>query len=385
MAKIIASGVRNIKHIADFDELIEKRMAGIDLDALFVYLLDIVKEPALIHLAWQFDVLGFKGWALTQTEQDRRQLLKNAIELHKHKGTAFAIRRAISQAVTGIAYNDVIVQERVNLGGIFRNGLYNRNGSRYHGQTHWTNFRVLIDVQNFGPVTVDIAYLILQLILEYKNERSHLLNLSFGFNLVEEVDFSEEFLINVGEDFPEDLMFSILHDGENLRDGSRQRQQDIFNMTVITMPPTFTVVGPVTVPAFGSYIVEINIPAFSLPSPLVPGQFTRIKFSVDCPDTNQMSIIAFDPSLSMALDVIQTSTYGLSGANFVDTALTYGNVILMSTGSAPYTGDFDPTFGGINAGLDTWVGLDPNGTWYVVISNNAGTDGVFNSMEFQFQ
>lgn len=232
--KIIASALRNIKHIADYDELIEQRMKSIDTDALFVYLIDIVKEPALIHLAWQFDVLGFKGWALTVTEQDRRKLLHNAIELHKHKGTAFAIRRAISQAVTGIAYNDITVQERVNLGGIFHDGTYNRNGSRYRGQTHWTNFRVLIDVTGYGPVTVDAAFLILQLILEYKNERSHLLNLSFGFNIFENLNLQDEFLVNVGEDFPEDFMVTILHDGEFLRDGSRQRQQDIFDITIIT-------------------------------------------------------------------------------------------------------------------------------------------------------
>lgn len=230
--KIIASGVRGVKHIADFDELIAQRMAGIDLNALFVYLVDIVKEPALYHLADQFDVLGYKGWGLTQTEDDRRKLIKRAIELHKHKGTAFAIRRAISEAVTGIAYNDITVQERVNLGGIFHDGTYNRNGSRYRGQTHWTNFRVLIDITGFGPMTTDIAFLILQLILEYKNERSHLLNLSFGFNPIETLNTHDEFLINVGEDFPEELALTILHDGEELRDGSRQHQQDIFTLTI---------------------------------------------------------------------------------------------------------------------------------------------------------
>lgn len=237
--KIIASGVRGIKHIADFDELIKQRMDGIDLEALFVYLVDIVKEPALISLADQFDVLGFKGWALAQTEAQRRILIKSAIELHKHKGTAFAIRRAISQAVTGLNYDEITVQERVNIGGIFHDGIYYRNGSRHRGQTHWTNFRVLIDITHFGPISVDLSFLILQLILEYKNERSHLLNLSYGFATEESFETEDEFLINVGEDFPEDLMFSFIHDGENLRDGSRQHQNDLFIINIIGEPLLF--------------------------------------------------------------------------------------------------------------------------------------------------
>jgi P2-related tail formation protein len=50
------------------------QMAKIPLQALLVYLVDNVPAAALPILAGQFDVLGYKGLALCQTEQDQRNL-----------------------------------------------------------------------------------------------------------------------------------------------------------------------------------------------------------------------------------------------------------------------------------------------------------------------
>ncbi len=62
-----------------------ERFAQIDLTALLVYLVDIVDASALPSLAGQFHVQGLEGWLFAANEQEKRELIKQAIELHKYK------------------------------------------------------------------------------------------------------------------------------------------------------------------------------------------------------------------------------------------------------------------------------------------------------------
>lgn len=71
------------------------RVSAIDLSPLLVYLVDTVDSSALVDLAEQFHVMGTEGWNSATTEETRRALIKSAIELHRHKGTPYAVSRAI--------------------------------------------------------------------------------------------------------------------------------------------------------------------------------------------------------------------------------------------------------------------------------------------------
>lgn len=59
------------------------------LDVLLVYVIDSVPD-VLPFLAWQFHV---EGWEFTQTDAERRALIKNSVLLHRHKGTVWAIEK----------------------------------------------------------------------------------------------------------------------------------------------------------------------------------------------------------------------------------------------------------------------------------------------------
>jgi phage tail P2-like protein len=72
-----------------------ERFAGIDLTTLLVYLVDLVDVSALPSLAEQFHVQGLEGWLFASSEQEKRELIKQAIELHKYKGTTWAVRRVL--------------------------------------------------------------------------------------------------------------------------------------------------------------------------------------------------------------------------------------------------------------------------------------------------
>lgn len=67
------------------------RISAVELSPLLVYLIDQVSRSALPVLAEQFHMQGDEGWLLAADDEQRRQLLKRAIEWHRYKGTRWAL------------------------------------------------------------------------------------------------------------------------------------------------------------------------------------------------------------------------------------------------------------------------------------------------------
>lgn len=101
----------------------EQALGAIDLEALQVWDFDNVHASLLPHLAEELNVTGYRGWLLSDTEVQKRELLKVAIELHRYAGTPFAIEKALqSVGFTGAT----IIENPV---AIFRyDGLFNYDG-----------------------------------------------------------------------------------------------------------------------------------------------------------------------------------------------------------------------------------------------------------------
>lgn len=68
----------------------------IDINPFLIYLIDHVDVRLLKYLAYQFHILGDEGWNLAETEDEKRDLLKIAIQLHRLKGTKAAVERCLS-------------------------------------------------------------------------------------------------------------------------------------------------------------------------------------------------------------------------------------------------------------------------------------------------
>ena len=140
------------------------RLAALDLTTLLVYRIDSVVPGALPFLAWQFDVLS-PLWqliapiavgvdALTNidllidvdnliesggivselilTEESQRALLKNAIALHRFRGTPWAIKHALAS----LGWAQVSLLE----------GQTSWGGTVYPSNQGWAAFRVMIDL-----------------------------------------------------------------------------------------------------------------------------------------------------------------------------------------------------------------------------------------------
>lgn len=127
-----------------------ERFAQLDMTTLLVYLVDIVDASALPSLAEQFHVQGLEGWLFASNEQEKRELIKQAIELHKYKGTVWAVRRVL---------------EILSLPGAITEWF------EYGGKAYF--FKVDIELVNQG-MDENLFNNLVELIHEYKNVRSKL-------------------------------------------------------------------------------------------------------------------------------------------------------------------------------------------------------------------
>ncbi len=79
------------------EELLGKIGLSLDMTKILTNWFDIVDSSALPHLAKQFHVLGIEGWDYAKTDREKRDLLKQAVELHRYKGTPWAVRQSIKR------------------------------------------------------------------------------------------------------------------------------------------------------------------------------------------------------------------------------------------------------------------------------------------------
>ncbi|ARU25319.1 glucose-6-phosphate 1-dehydrogenase (plasmid) [Ralstonia solanacearum] len=125
------------------------RISGIDLAPLLVYLVDTVDASALPVLAEQLHILG-EGWQFALDDGARRRLLKRSIELHRYKGT----RWAIQQVLETLALSGQVSE------------WFEYGGQPYH-------FKINVDLTTRGIDEATFDALV-ALVTEYKNVRSHL-------------------------------------------------------------------------------------------------------------------------------------------------------------------------------------------------------------------
>lgn len=156
-------------------ELID-RLGGLDLEPILMNRIDSTAAQALVHLAYQFHVLGLEGYDLAGDEVARRQLVRQALALHRYKGTPWSVRVALGSA----GYADVVVDEKV--GTRRHNGRYRRNGEiTYSGEgAGWAAFGVFIgDLADGHELTSAEQTLLSGVINEFKSARSRLQQLAF--------------------------------------------------------------------------------------------------------------------------------------------------------------------------------------------------------------
>jgi len=143
--ELIHPSIKPLAHLVESADPHFAKLLEETFKVLIYSRIDELPEEVLDILAWQFHIEGFDQ---AQTVQEKRNLIKTAIELHHHKGTPYAINK-VFQALN----LDATLQE-----------WFDYNGDPY-------KFKVLVksiiqDEDTYRRFT--------ELINEYKNVRSWL-------------------------------------------------------------------------------------------------------------------------------------------------------------------------------------------------------------------
>lgn len=206
---ILADSIAHIPHLAAFDLIVKKRLGEIELDRLLVYIIDTVDADALPYLAEQFDVLGYNGMRLAHTDEEKREIIKRAIELHRYKGTLWAVREALKS----IGFGDAVITE--------------------HVEGHWAKFRIDIDLGS-RPVSASEINDLVKMVAAYKNARSHLEDISYSIVFDDGAILTDEVFDNPSVDDTDTIIAGsdARHNGAILRNGSRNYSRDADLLTI---------------------------------------------------------------------------------------------------------------------------------------------------------
>ena len=92
---LLPDSLAHDSRLAAFDALLS-RIQQLDTAPTLVNLVDSVSSEALPALGEQFHVMGHEGWYLASTDEQRRALIKRAIELHRYRGTRYALDEVLA-------------------------------------------------------------------------------------------------------------------------------------------------------------------------------------------------------------------------------------------------------------------------------------------------
>jgi len=93
---LLPESIRHDRKFSAASECLDRFLKATNdsVDKLLIYSrVDELDEATLNDLAWQFHVDFFDGWGLAKTVEEKRELIKNAIMLHWHKGTIFSVEK----------------------------------------------------------------------------------------------------------------------------------------------------------------------------------------------------------------------------------------------------------------------------------------------------
>lgn len=193
---VLADSIAHLPEFGAWYRTIKETVEEIELEKMLVYIIDSVDASALPSLAEQFDVLGYKGFRLAQTELDQRELLKRSIELHRYKGTEWAIKEALKS----IGFPEVKIIKT--------------------GYDHWAKFGIEL-VNSANILTAESFNDILQMVAEYKRAVCVLMEIKIALVYEDTLDIGED----IGQVLPafhtdDDLSLSgtLLYDGTGQHD-----------------------------------------------------------------------------------------------------------------------------------------------------------------------
>lgn len=146
------------------------RLADIDTARLMPRLIDLVAPEHLPLLAQSHSIDGVDGYWLAESDTARRRLIRGAYELHRYKGTPWAIREIVRR----LGFGSVRIIEGLN--NKQHNGQILRDGRFYHGAADkWAYYRIILT----SPISNDQAALLRKTLAAFAPARCVLASLDY--------------------------------------------------------------------------------------------------------------------------------------------------------------------------------------------------------------
>ena len=173
MANILPSSIKQNADLAAYDDLFANRFANIDFSAVLSNLFDVVPAAALPALALQYGVTGYNGWRYAVTDDDKRALLKKAINLHQFKGTEYAIKEALKM----IGLTPVVILKGAY--SLYYNGEQYYNGGFLYGESNPFVIQVQVNQADFPVLSPQAVIDMIAIIYEFKSARDYLVSIDY--------------------------------------------------------------------------------------------------------------------------------------------------------------------------------------------------------------
>ena len=152
------------------------------LEAALARVMEPKVDPEILRTLWDADrcpsgwlpwlawALAVDGWELADSDEAKRSLIKGSLELHRKKGTAWAVREVIRR----LGFGEVtLIEGRLARR---RDGSITRNGDYLHGsRSAWAEYIVKLH----QPVTDEQAARLRAALERYAPARSRLAKLEY--------------------------------------------------------------------------------------------------------------------------------------------------------------------------------------------------------------
>lgn len=173
--------ISNNEHLKFLAQSITDELATIPVESVMTFMMGILEETALSTMATDLGVNGIGGLAVAVTEQERRDILFNAIKTRKVVGTVGALQ----DAVVTLGYSEPIIIEGAANAPVILNGTWVLSGSTplNGGNGGWATFVVVLPEAELIGLTATEISLLVQYINHWKRASTKLIGIGYYDNI----------------------------------------------------------------------------------------------------------------------------------------------------------------------------------------------------------
>lgn len=169
--------ISNSENLLALTQSISDEIATYPVEVFMTFLMQVLEESALPTMATDLRVNGIGGFAQATTEQERRNILFNAIKTRSRVGTVGALK----DAVMTFGYSEPIIIEGAADAPITYNGGNNYNGLIQYqgGNGGWATFAVILPEAELISLTSTEIDQLVQYVNHWKRASTKLIGIGY--------------------------------------------------------------------------------------------------------------------------------------------------------------------------------------------------------------